>query len=238
MAEASASGNTPQPQDNAGTPEDSSVSEVDKVREENEQLKKRLSTAEGRARVSSASIGHMEELEQRVMRAQQGAMEIMLNSDLDTTTRENSLKEHYTRMGGEQVVAAQITRAQPELEKLIADAGLNWGQAPELANARGLWEQRRPDEALRAARDAVRELNGVFTRDEVSQIIEDKMKNNTLSEGRVDMGQSTASGTGGRNAPLPTTRAELVSYLGAQRAAGNIIGKDKMTELISGIQRS
>ena len=52
------------------------------------------------------------------------------------------------------------------------------------------------------------------------------------------MGQSTASGTGGRNAPLPTTRAELASYLGAQRASGNIISKDKMTELISGIQRS
>jgi hypothetical protein len=216
--------------------QDSSANELDKLQQENEGLKQRLSTVQGRDRAAAASVEHQEEMEKRVMRAQEGALQIVLDSDLDPSVKQERLKTHYMKMGAEGTVAAQITRAQPELEKLVNDAELDWSAAPELADSRALWQARRPDEALRAARNAIREKQGVFTKAEVEQIVEDRANNVAQSEGRVDMGRSTAGGDGDRTAPDPKNTGELTEYLSAARAKGEVIGKDRMNELMQNMK--
>jgi hypothetical protein len=87
MAEESVTGNDAATAVKADS-QDSSAGELDKLQQENEGLKQRLSTVQGRDRVAAASVEHQEEMEKRVMRAQEGALQIVLDSDLDPSIKQ------------------------------------------------------------------------------------------------------------------------------------------------------
>ena len=225
--DAAASATTTQPAPNAeGQPET-----PDTLKARIAKLEADLKAERGRSRVAVASSEALAEMETRVSSTLQRALNIAL-SETDPAQREQKLKTVWERQALDRDIARRITEAQPKLDKLVEDSGKSWDD-PSFADARKAWDSRSPEQALIMAQTVVMGERKGYSKEEVEQIVETKLKNAKLAGAAIDTGGGTGGGT---VTNTPRTAADLNTYLRSERLAGRPVPKAKLKELFQKVQ--
>ncbi len=216
---------------------DSSAQTIEEVLAKNESLEARLKTAEGRVQGQTAQfenlVGHLSEGEART----EASIKLVLESVEVSPEKRAELEEHFTKVGAQRAASQRVTLVKPKLDKVVADAGKEWDTDPDLADARTAWSNGQADDALRLAEQAVRIDDGRFSKEQVEEIVDTRLKNKSDADNRVDMGGGTGGGGGGSE-ETPTTVEGVHALLRANIASNTRMSKDETAALLRGIKPS
>lgn len=202
-----------------------------------EQAEQRAKSAEGRLksreRTSAITGEAIADMESRITETFTNALTRAFETD-DPVERAERIAQANAEHKARAALASEITEAQPVLDEIVERSGKSFDD-PEFADAKRAWEQSRPKEAVLLARIAETEARtgNTFTKEEVEQMIDARLKNERVSSARVDSGGSTASTASPQK---PTTQAELAAYLRTRRIQGNPVPASEQRDLIRGLQ--
>jgi len=208
--------------------------EIEKIARESTEWKQKFESSQGRLRVAEARQGHDAESEDRMAKFVTDSINTVISTD-DPESRVRKLQEIGAERERARALGIRVTNTQVELDKLVTDKGLDWGNDPDLADARDAWNGSKPEEAFRLASLVARErsLQDDYTSNaEVDEIVQTSIRNARQDTNTVDTGNSTAA------SDLPTQEprnaAELTEYFRIARLNKIQVSKADRSRLVRG----
>ena len=180
-----------------------------------EQAENNLRRAQGRSRQAEVSIEAQADMEERLGR-QQRELTLALLDEGDVEVRRQKIGEITAKADRARVNANAITRAQPQLQKILDDAGMGWDDEI-FSDARAAWDDTdnpQPQNALTLARLAIAESKGGISEERVEEIVKARVGNQRLENAK---GVDAKGPTGPGETPQPKTAAETRDLLRQHR---------------------
>ena len=209
-------------------------SEIDKIKREASEWKQKYESSQGRLRVAEAHQGQNAESEQRMTKMMQDSIQTVISVD-DPLKRAARLKEIGAEAERSRALGIRVTNMQIELDKLVTDSKMDWGNDPDLADARDAWNSSKPEDAFRLASLVAREraLDDTHTKnEEVEEIVNTKLRNARQDATVVDT--KTSSAASDMPTDAPRNAAELTDYLRLARVNNVRISKEERASLVRG----